>query len=199
MKKYISFLFVLLALAGTSWAYTRITVSSGNSPKWVKMPIPYSINDRGLSQIPNGSEFDAVHRAFQTWQNVSTAQVTFEYTGATPQRTLGRDGMNLVTFADDATQAVLGSSTIAATFSFFSNSSTVTDEADIVFSQSLNFSTSGETGKYDIQGVLTHEIGHLLGLDHSGLVSSVMVPFAAATQIDQRTLAYDDIAGLSEI
>src|SRR4030095_4318628 len=76
---------------------------------------------------------------------------------------------------------------------------TVIEEADIVFSQSLSFATSGETGKYDIQSVLTHEIGHFVGLDHSGLVSSVMVPFAAPGQLEQRTLAYDDIAGVSEI
>src|SRR5207245_1087812 len=56
-----------------------------------------------------------------------------------------------------------------------------------------------ETNKFDIQSVLTHEIGHLLGLDHSALVSSVMVPFGVPSQLDQRTLAYDDVAGIMEI
>src|SRR5262249_37809968 len=62
-----------------------------------------------------------------------------------------------------------------------------------------NFSTTGESNKFDVQSVLTHEIGHVLGLDHSALVSSVMVPFGVPSQLDQRTLAYDDVAGVMEI
>jgi hypothetical protein len=163
------------------------------------MPIPYWINAQGLSQIHNGSEFHAVHESFRTWQNAGSAEILFEYRGTTAVRTLGLDGLNLVSFSDDT--APLGSSTVAATFSFFSRSgnSLITTEADIVFNSAFEFSTSGETNKFDLQSVMTHEIGHLLGLDHSGLISSVMVPFASRSQIDQRTLTWDDIAGVSEI
>src|SRR5262249_5771948 len=69
----------------------------------------------------------------------------------------------------------------------------------IAFNPALDFSTSAEQNKFDIQSVLTHEIGHLLGLDHSAMVSSVMVPFGVTSQLDQRTLAYDDIAGITEL
>src|SRR6185503_601660 len=75
----------------------------------------------------------------------------------------------------------------------------VNDEADIVFNPAFTYSTSAEPNKFDIQGVLTHEIGHFIGLDHSALVSSVLVPFASPSQLDQRNLAYDDIAGVTEI
>jgi len=68
-------------------------------------------------------------------------------------------------------------------------------EADIALSTSAPFSTSGEPGKYDLQSVLTHEAGHLLGLDHSALLSSVMAPYGRIGQLDQRTLSYDDMAG----
>lgn len=168
-------------------------------PRWSAMPIPYWINDRGSSQIANGSEFTAVRAAFQTWQNIPTADIRFDYKGTTPVRTAGRDGLNLISFSDDSTP--LGSSTIAATFSYFKNDlgTVVFDESDIIFNTALDFSTSGEENKFDIHSVLTHEIGHLLGLDHSGLVSSVMVPFAASGQLDQRKLEYDDIAAIMEI
>ena len=46
---------------------------------------------------------------------------------------------------------------------------------------------------------MTHEAGHLLGLDHSGLVSSVMGPFAVPNQTHQRVLMYDDVAGITQI
>ena len=163
------------------------------------MPVSYWINERGSSQISNGSEFQAVHASFQTWQDVSTASIGFNYRGTTVTRTVGRDGINLISFADDTTP--LGSSTLAATFSFFGvlNGGAITTEADIVFNPSQQWSTSGDAGKFDIQSVLTHEVGHFLGLDHAGLLSSVMVPFGSPGVADQRTLAYDDIAGVSEI
>src|SRR5262245_16497003 len=163
------------------------------------MPISYWINEKGSSQITNGSEFAAIHASFQTWQNVQAADIHFNYRGTTSVSNVGRDGLNVVSFSD--TSGLLGSSTIAATFSFFRTDAgqLAIDEADIVFNTTLNFSTSVEDNKFDIQSVLTHEIGHLLGLDHSAMVSSVMVPFGAVSQLDQRTLSYDDIAGITEI
>jgi len=163
------------------------------------MPISYWINENGYSQIRNRSDFEAIQESFRTWDNVSSADIQFNYRGTTTARSVSRDGQNIVTFADDSTP--LGSSTIAATFSFFrvQGADLFFDEVDISFSSTLEFSTSGETNKFDIQGILTHEIGHLLGLDHSGLVSSVMVPFSQPSQVHQRTLTYDDIAGVNEI
>lgn len=162
------------------------------------MPVPFWINQSGSPQIANGSEFQAVQSAFKTWQNVSTASVSFQYNGTTTIPTVGEDGLNVVTFVDGSVP--LGSETIAATFSFFNvdgTGSLVIKEADIAFSTSVDFSTSGEPGKYDIQSVATHEIGHLLGLDHSALLSSVMSPYGAAGQLDERTLSYDDMAAVT--
>jgi hypothetical protein len=174
-------------------------------PKWPSMPVSYSINAQGCPQILNASDFAAVQAAFQTWQNVSSANIQLNYNGTTPVSNAGFDGINLVTFVD--TSVPLGSTTLAVTLSYYGNVKGSdgslqfgTQEADIVFnSTAFSFSTSGETGKYDIQGVITHEIGHFLGLDHAAMVSSVMVPFAIPSQLDQRTLSYDDIAGVTEI
>lgn len=163
------------------------------------MPVTYWINEKGFSKITNGSDFLAIHSSFQTWKDVASADVQFVYGGTTTAAGVGRDGMNVVSFTD--TSAPMGSSTIAATFSFFKRdtSGLTIDEADIAFNPALDFSTSAEQNKFDIQSVLTHEIGHLLGLDHSAMVSSVMVPFGVTSQLDQRTLAYDDIAGITEL
>lgn len=163
------------------------------------MPVSYWINDRGSPQISNGSDFPAVNAAFQTWQSIPSANISFKYQGTTATRSVAQDGLNIVTFSDDSSP--LGSTVLAATFSFYGtvNGQFTTLDADIAFNPAFQWSTSGETGKYDIQSVLTHEIGHFLGLDHSPLISSVMVPFGALGLADQRTLLYDDIAGVSEI
>jgi hypothetical protein len=143
------------------------------------MPISYWINEKGLAQLGNGSEFEAIQASFRAWENVPSANVRFIYRGTTQIGGVAHDGANVVSFTD--TTAPLGSSTIAATFSFFRSevgSDNVTrrviDEADIVFNPSLEFSTSAEENKFDIQSVLTHEIGHLLGLKHSSIAGSIM-------------------------
>ena len=61
------------------------------------------------------------------------------------------------------------------------------------------WSMCGEPGKWDVQDVLTHAIGHFLGMDHSALLSSVMAPYGAPERLDQRTLTYDDVAAVTEI
>ncbi|HLH31739.1 MAG TPA: IPT/TIG domain-containing protein, partial [Terriglobia bacterium] len=200
MKKYFTLLLVLASLIGRASAYTFISTSTGAVPAWATMPVQFWINQSGSSQIGNGSEFEAIKSAFQTWQNVSIAKIQFQYMGTTPVSTVGQDGMNVVTFVDSSVP--LGSETIATTFSFFTVDSTgslAIQEADIAFSTTAAFSTSADPGKYDIQAVATHEVGHLLGLDHSALLSSVMTPYGVPGELDQRTLAYDDIAGVAWI
>jgi hypothetical protein len=198
LRKFLLVFGFCLGIAANAVAYTRILSSStGVGAHWASMPIHYFINHQGSSQINNESEFHAVHAAFQTWANVPTANVRFNYLGPAVLTAGAGDSVNLISFSD--TTYPFGSGTLAVTLNYFSSSSGITSEADILFNPNQAWSTSGEPGRYDIQSVLTHEIGHFLGLDHSGMVSSTMSPFGALTQVDQRTLQYDDIAGVSEI
>jgi hypothetical protein len=180
--------------------YTRITVSSGASPRWSNIPVPFWINENGYPPITNGSDFEAVLASFRTWQAVASANVQVDYRGTTSAHNAAYDGINMISFTDTSTP--LGSSVIAMTLSYFKtqpNGQVSFDESDIIFSPAFSFSTSGDADKFDIQSVLTHEIGHFLGLDHAAMVSSVMVPYGRPGQFDQRTLQYDDIAAISEV
>lgn len=51
----------------------------------------------------------------------------------------------------------------------------------------------------DIQGVACHEIGHSLGLGHSGSGGATMFPSISGTGVGQRSIASDDIAGIQSI
>jgi hypothetical protein len=89
-------------------------------------------------------------------------------------------------------------------------------ESDIFFNSAFQWSVaaSGETGRFDLESIATHEIGHFSGLGHSAIgettaVSSgrtvdssetVMFPIAYARgSIAGRTLKADDIAGISDL
>lgn len=73
-------------------------------------------------------------------------------------------------------------------------------DADIEFNPSEKFTTSlsPPAGTFSLQSVATHEEGHLLGLDHSGIAHSVMFPFGDSTAAGQQLhLSTDDAIGIS--
>jgi hypothetical protein len=73
--------------------------------------------------------------------------------------------------------------------------------ADVIFNPKMPFSTTTPPlpGDFDVQSVATHEFGHALGLDHSGLGHAVMYPFGDVGESQQRNVALDDIAGIAFI
>jgi Matrixin len=73
-------------------------------------------------------------------------------------------------------------------------------DADIEFNPSVQFTTSlnPPANTFALQSVATHEEGHMLGLDHSGIGHAVMFPYGDSTAAGQQTqLAADDAIGIS--
>src|SRR5947199_8964956 len=99
-KNYFLLFGVFIGLTWSAAAYTRITTASGQQPSWPGMPVSFWINNSGSPQIAHGSEFAAVQAASQTWQNVSTATVSFSYMGTTPGSTVGQEASNVASCAD---------------------------------------------------------------------------------------------------
>ena len=57
-------------------------------------------------------------------------------------------------------------------------------DADIIFNaKNYQFSTDLSPGTFDVQGIATHEVGHLIGLDHSLWTSSC---YRAGTSLSSR-------------
>lgn len=74
-------------------------------------------------------------------------------------------------------------------------------DADIEFNPQDQFATSSPTpsGDFDLQSIATHEIGHLLGMDHSGLGNAIMFAFGDTGGVPNRALSTDDILGIGSI
>jgi hypothetical protein len=145
---------------------------------WPAMPITYIIDNETL---PAGVTFaGSVAPAFNTWQNVPTSFVTFQQntnnTGITnftwnkcaanpaavsPDWGINNDGRNEIGWVHNAD---LGFGTYGRGITTVN-----TDTGEIVdFTLLVNVDNSSGTDP-TFQGVLTHELGHVLGIGHTAI------------------------------
>ena len=182
------------------------------SLRWRNLPIRYYVTDAGTSGVSAAEFQSAVTRSFNTWNAVETASTSSQFAGFT-QAPPGRDdGMVVIGYQNRPELE----RTLAATNFLIDVTTGEIVESDIFFNTAFPWSTAsgGATGRFDVESIALHEIGHLHGLGHSALgetevrpggrrvlgAEAVMFPIAfTAGSIADRTLKADDIAGIGDI
>jgi hypothetical protein len=200
-------LLALFAAHAPLHAYTIQYASASGlvARRWLTQPIIISLSTSLASPPPNikaGSDvIGAVRRALRHWSSISNAQF-FETSSAvqTISPASAGDHVNLITVSGD-NAASFNSQDIPGRTRVFSDASGAITEADIALNPNVLFSTDGTVGTYDLESTFTHEIGHLLGLEHSAILGATMQPRQATNGLfglpafTQRSLSDDDIAG----
>ena len=188
------------------WPTTSITVALSTS---LNNPPSY-VHATGAQVVL------AARRALSRWALVSNIQ--FNVTTSSNQDAVA-DGVSLITIADTGANRALFSTGVQpgrARVTF--DSSGNINEADLAINPLVTrfdlftgnpvasfFSTDGTADSYDLESTFVHEIGHMLGLEHSGVVAATMQPRQGTNgtynlpNFTTRTLSSDDVAGIRAV
>jgi len=176
---------ILLALPTN--AATRITHDVNGKPtaiEWLPTAFPLSYEvDRRLIDIKPDLE-PLIDRAFNAWVAVPETNIRFEPRGVTSNAVKANDGHIAVSLADELFS---GQGALAMTTYTFDENGHFTD-ADIQIDPWLF------KGNFNVETALRHEVGHVLGLDHSAVLSAVMYPYVTSGDIPVSFASDDRIA-----
>jgi hypothetical protein len=188
------------ALPEQASAYSINTTEKGRRIRWSSDHVVLRVDPSLAQALPNGEAMQAIIMSTDAWRGFEGVPSLAIVEGS-PRR-LGHHGdgpTNGMYFPETWTHE---SDKLAITVVTYEMASGRLLDADVVVNPDVDFSLLSETaeeraGSYDLAAVLTHEMGHVLGLGESeDDRMATMWPYADRGDTHQRTLSDDDEAGI---
>jgi Matrixin len=181
--------------------------STGTPLSWSGACAGFSLSVAGTSSLTEDQWSDAIVAGFNAWTGVDcgggeppSIDLIQLRNVACNQGQYNPNGpnANLVYFDDNGWTGTTIDGTLAATTVSFASSGQILD-ADIAFNSSdHDFTVSDTDVQTDLVSIVTHEVGHFLGVAHSPLPDAVMFAMYTPGTL-KRTLTADDIAAVCAI
>ncbi|HTL52617.1 MAG TPA: matrixin family metalloprotease, partial [Planctomycetota bacterium] len=150
--------------------------ATGPILKWdpVDMPIAWEVNPTPVSGV-TGSQWQATFKkSMRTWMDLPGSDLDFCIIGTTNTAVQTNDSHNVL-YCDNV--ATIGAGILALTNYIFNGSTGQLSDTDMVFNgKDFTWSAAfaderannpGVDTAYDLQSIMTHELGHSIGFGHS--------------------------------
>jgi hypothetical protein len=159
---------------------------------WPNPNLTYAIED-GTDDVAGAGEFQAMRNAFATW--AAAVPLTFTEVGRTQNPDIAIDWRP----ANDPDHSMVGGVLAHADFPPGCSVVTNTLPKPVHFDDSeVQWVVGAVANGFDVETVGLHELGHILGLQHSDVAGSVMFPTVSAN-FTKRVLTADDLAGIRQL
>lgn len=183
---------------------------------WPARTIAYYLNKRGSADLAIKEVVGAVRRSFFSWASPSCTDLEPRFMGLDggeqTNLTLGEgeapDRKNLLIWREDqwppagVTDGTITKDMAAVTTLSYDADSGAIIDADIDLNGHDFFWTTSDDQMQrsrDVQNIVTHEVGHLLGLAHSKNAEATMFAMTEDAELKKRTLEQDDLDGICAI
>lgn len=185
--------FFMIASADPVMAYVLLSPRR----RWATTPVTVRVYTTGNSTINDSDRgVTATVSAIRVWGMVSSSTTSSAAVrGSAP-----------ATIMLNTNGSVCTGGCLAATLTGYYVSQTGDDriyDADVYTNTAHSYTSSRETdgcsGEYDIDGIMAHEVGHVIGIGHSNVSGATMYPSVSACNYANRTLASDDFAARDDL
>jgi MYXO-CTERM domain-containing protein len=202
----------VLTFAGTAGAWVQSTTEAGAPISWPMRNLEYRINSQGSEDVALDKVEDAVIDSYSTWNEPACSDMTLTYMGQTDSDAVGYStnggNQNIVVWQERDSDWIHAAGVIGVTTVTYCTQAggaciyngAILDAdiemngAEFQFTTNTRFRTL-----FDIANTVTHEVGHLLGLDHTGVIAATMYAQAPAGETSKRSLHSDDEEGFCDI
>jgi hypothetical protein len=179
--------------------------TDGSKLFWPTACISYATNRLGTQDLDPADTRSVIKKTFQAWTDVdcpdgTTAKMAFQEREPIPckKSEYNKTGpnVNVVLFQDDNWKYRGIDGTLAKTSVTYNDETGEIYDADIEVNTANNTVTitdDPEKIQYDLQAILTHEVGHFIGVAHSPDPSAVMFASYSPGSTSQRKLHPDDV------
>jgi hypothetical protein len=205
IRSSIAVVMTLLLWAGPAAAWVQSSSSKGVGLHW---PDPCHViyaHVDGSADVEDGSDIDAIRSSLDTWTAVECSAFTLIWGGITNMEWIGYSAhggnANIVLFHEE--DWPYDQRPVAFTSVTYNPNTGIIFDADIELNaEDYEFTAGGpdkNPGDIDIQNTVTHEAGHIVGLDHSKVVEATMFESSIFGEKLKRDLAHDDISGICDL
>jgi hypothetical protein len=194
--------FVMVMVSTAVFGYALLSPAR----RWFNADTPRQVNvdNRGVSTVTGGDPDHGVTASVNAVKAWNSGGVTVTASSSSSVAYRQGDGISDIIFGDPL-HICTGTCLAATLTGYYSTSTTGTcggltvdkiTDSDVAFNLSYDYTTPAQgscSSEIYLDSVVTHEVGHVIGLAHSNTSSALM--YASVAYCNDKQIATDDING----